>query len=179
MQLTDQFFFDTDCLAAFLWVREESILEKLYPGKIILPAQVYEEIKKVPHLQARADKMISNGVVQVESMMVDSDEYSDYVQMTSSENSLRIIGNGEAAGIAMVKHRGGTLASNNLRDIRIYVEKYQLNHITSGDIMIEALKTGLITEDEGNNIWAEMLRRRRWLPCATFSDYLKKHSPNN
>ena len=117
--MTDQFFFDTDCLAAFLWVREESILEKLYPGKIILPAQVYEEIKKVPHLQARADKMISNGVVQVESMMVDSDEYSDYVQMTSSENSLRIIGNGEAAGIAMVKHRGGTLASNSIISYRL------------------------------------------------------------
>ena len=38
---------------------------------------------------------------------------------TSPEDGMRIIGRGEAAGIAMAKHREGTLASNNLRDIRI------------------------------------------------------------
>ena len=40
-QLTEKYFFDTDCLSAFLWVREESILAKLYAGRIILLAQVY------------------------------------------------------------------------------------------------------------------------------------------
>ena len=50
---TEQYFFDTDCLSAFLWVREESILAKLYAGKIILPSQVYQELQKVPHLSAR------------------------------------------------------------------------------------------------------------------------------
>ena len=56
-QLTEKYFFDTDCLSAFLWVREESILAKLYAGLIILPAQVYNELKKVPNLLARADTL--------------------------------------------------------------------------------------------------------------------------
>lgn len=30
--LTDTYYFDTDCLSAFLWVRNESILAQLYPG---------------------------------------------------------------------------------------------------------------------------------------------------
>ncbi len=30
--MTSQLFFDTDCLSAFLWVKEENILFKLYPG---------------------------------------------------------------------------------------------------------------------------------------------------
>ena len=34
--MTDKLFFDTDCISAFLWVKEENILFKLYPGKIIL-----------------------------------------------------------------------------------------------------------------------------------------------
>ena len=44
--MIEKYFFDTDCLSAFLWVREESILAKLYARRIILPAQVYNELKK-------------------------------------------------------------------------------------------------------------------------------------
>ena len=62
-----------------------------------------------------------------------SKEFYDYLQMTTSpEAGMRIIGRGEAAGIAMAKHRDGTLASNNLRDIRLYVEKYEISYITTG-----------------------------------------------
>ena len=103
-QLTEKYFFDTDCLSAFLWVREESILAKLYAGRIILPAQVYKELKKVPHLLARADTLKSNGDLLVESMEVGSEEYNDYLRMTTApEPGMRIIGSGEAAGIAMAK----------------------------------------------------------------------------
>ena len=58
------------------------------------------------------------------------------------------------------------------RDIRPYVEKYAISHITTGDILIEAMDAGIITETEGNSIWADMIRKRRMLPTTTFSDYL-------
>ena len=173
LQLTEKYFFDTDCLSAFLWVREESILATLYAGKIILPAQVYHELQKVPYLLARVDTLKNNGDLSVESMEAGSEEYNDYLQMTTSpEAGMRIIGRGEAAGIAMAKQRGGTLASNNLRDIRPYVEKYEISHITTGDILIEAMNAGIITEAEGSTLWSDMLRKRRMLPTATFSEYL-------
>ena len=118
--MTEKYFFDTDCLSAFLWVREESILARLYAGRIILPTQVYNELQRVPHLQARVDVLKNHGDLSIESMETGSAEYLDYLQMTTSpEDGMRIIGRGEAAGIAMAKHREGTLASNNLRDIRI------------------------------------------------------------
>ena len=175
-QLIEKYFFDTDCLSAFLWVREESILAALYAGKIILPAQVYIELQKVPHLQAKVDILKNRGDLRIESMETGSAEYHDYLQMTTSpEEGMRIIGRGEAAGIAMAKHRNGTLASNNLRDIRPYVEKYAISHITTGDILIEAMNAGIITETEGNSIWADMIRKRRKLPTSTFSEYLVRH----
>ena len=106
-------------------------------------------------------------------METGSAEYLDYLQMTTSpEDGMRIIGRGEAAGIAMAKHREGTLASNNLRDVRLYVEKYKISHITTGDILIEAMDAGIITETDGNTMWAEMIRKRRILPTVTFSEYL-------
>lgn len=176
MQLTKKYFFDTDCLSSFLWTREESILARLYAGRIILPAQVYHELQKVPHLLARVDTLKNNKYLSVESMEAGSEEYNDYLQMTTSpEAGMRIIGRGEAAGIAMAKQRDGTLASNNLRDIRPYVEKYNISHITTGDILIEAIGAGIITEEEGNTIWSDMIRKRRMLPTTTFSEYLANY----
>ena len=172
--MTDRLFFDTDCLSAFLWVRGESILSQLYPGRIILPAQVYDELKRVPHLLAKVDVMKNEGNLIVNSMEVGSAEYHDYLRMiTAPDTGMRIIGKGEAAAIAMAKERGGTLASNNLRDISSYVEKYGLKHITTGDILIEAMYSGIISETDGNDIWDNMLRKKRMLPTATFTDYIK------
>ncbi len=174
--MTEKIFFDTDCLSAFLWVRGESILAKLYSGRIILPAQVYNELKKVPHLKAKADILKHNGDLQVASMEVATEEYRLYLQMTTApEKGMKIIGDGEAAGIAMAKQRNGILASNNMRDISPYVKKYHIEHITTGDILIEALEAGFITEAEGNTIWQDMIMKRRLLPSATFSDYLAHH----
>ena len=171
--MTEKYFFDTDCLSAFLWVRGESILAKLYGGKIILPAQVYNELQRVPHLLARVDVLINHGNLNVESIETGSAEYFDYLKMTTlPENGMRIIGRGEAAGIAMAKHRDGTLASNNLRDVRLYVDKFKISHVTTGDILIEAMNAGIITETDGNKIWTEMIRKRRMLPTSTFSEYL-------
>lgn len=171
--MIDKFFFDTDCLSAFLWVREESLLAKLYSGRIILPAQVYCELQKVPHLLSRVDTLKNNGDILVNSIEVDSVEYRHYIQMTTSpEPGLKIIGSGEAACIAMAKERSGILASNNMKDIRPYIEKYKLQYITTGDILTEAMTVGMITEAAGNNIWAGMIQKRRVLPSPTFTEYL-------
>lgn len=178
--MTEEYFFDTDCISAFLWVRDESILAKLYSGRIILPAQVYNELQKVPHLWERIETLKKNGDLLVESMEVDSSEYYDYVKMTTKPDSgMKIIGSGEAAAIAMVKERGGVLASNNLRDVSGYVSKYGLRHITTGDILLEALEQEIITEAEGNCIWANMIRKRRRLPTSTFTEYKKMENKRN
>ena len=104
--MTEKYYFDTDCLSAFLWVREQSILASLYSGRIILPAQVYNEIARVPHLQARIDVLKNSGDLRVESMEVGSEEYYDYLRMTTSpEKGMRIIGNGEAAGIGRLENQ--------------------------------------------------------------------------
>ena len=125
-------------------------------------------------MQSRVDTLKNQGSLRIESIEAGSEEYLDYLQMIAlPEKGMRIIGRGEAAGIAMAKHRGGILASNNLRDVGLYVEKYKIAHITTGDILIEAMNAGIITETDGNTIWAEMLRKRRMLPTTTFSEYLK------
>lgn len=174
--MTDDLFFDTDCLSAFLWINDTNILQALYGGKIILPG-VYQELSNpsVPHIKKRADGLINNNVASVQSIDVGTEEYVLYNSLVKGEKGLKQIGRGEAAGIALAKQYNGILASNNYRDIATYIEKYNLKYIDTGHILLEALNQNLITEAEVNQIWQKMLAKNRKLPEATFSDYLKKN----
>ena len=60
--MTEPLFFDNDCLSAFLCVNEQSILPKLYPGCIVIPEPVCDELSypQVNHLKERLDVMIAN-----------------------------------------------------------------------------------------------------------------------
>lgn len=173
--MTDKYFFDTDCLSAFLWVKNENLLIKLYGGKIILPEQVYSELShpRIPHLKMMTDNLKNNGDISIENIEFDTEEYRIYYKLTRNpDKGFKVIGKGEAAAIALAKTKGGILASNNMRDIQQYVEEYGLEHITTGDILVEALDKKYITEDEGNKIWANMIAKNRKLPNNTFTEFL-------
>ena len=179
--MTEPLFFDTDCISAFLWVDNESILSKLFPGRIIIPKEVYSElshpgVNPVKGLKAQIDIMIENREAIVETIMTGTDTYELYRQLTNNpEPGHKIIGRGEAASIALAKEKQGILASNNLKDISIYVREYGLTHVTTGDIMKMAFDAGYINEEQGNTIWKNMIARRRKLGYATFSEYLAEH----
>jgi predicted nucleic acid-binding protein len=173
--LTDSLYFDTDCLSAFLWVKAEHILESLHSGKIIIPQQVYSELSYpgTPQLKTRIDALIDNGAATTQPILTDTPVFSLYSKLTSSpDEGHSIIGKGEAAAIALASASNGTVASNNLRDVAVYVSEFGLRHITTGDILIKALEASLITEDDGNTIWSAMLAKRRKIGAVSFTDYL-------
>ena len=178
--MTDSLFFDTDCICAFLWINEESLLEKMYSGKIVIPKEVYNEIDRptIPHLKARIDQLIANGSAIVMSMDINSEEYSLYRELTTFSGN-KLIGSGEAASISLAKKHNGVLGSNNLRDVGYYVNKYSLKHVTTGDILVEAFQKGLITEQEGNTIWANMLKKKRKIGANSFTEFLKRSKTDN
>ena len=94
--------------------------------------------------------------------------------MIKGNTSNKAIGKGEAAAIVLAYTYKGVLASNNYRDIAFYIETYQLPHIDTGTILVEALHKKIITEPDGNAIWQRMLDRNRKLPAENFFEYLKK-----
>lgn len=180
MLLTESFFFDTDCLSAFLWVGNESILPQLYPGKIVIPKPVYTELDRpsISHLKARVDALVAANLVTIQEIAVGSDEYETYYQLTEEPTQgHKAIGSGEAASLALAKHYRGIVASNNFRDILTYITEFALKYTTTADILVDAYERGFITESQGNTIWSNMLSKRRRIGGASFSDYLmKKHS---
>ena len=179
--MTESLFFDTDCISAFLWVDNESILSKLFPGRIVIPKEVYDElshpsVNRVKGLKAQVDLMLQAGDATIENITVGTATYELYRKLTTHPDpGNKIIGRGEAASISLAKEKQGIIASNNLRDIAVYVKEYGLSHITTGDIMKMALDAGYINESQGNTIWANMIARKRKLGYASFSDYLVAH----
>lgn len=174
--MTKILFFDTDCISAFLWVKEENILLKMYPGRIVLPKPVFNELSNpsIPHIKRKIRELCVNDDISTQGILVNSEEYNLYHKLAMSPpKGERIIGKGEAVAIALAKTYGGVIASNNLKDISKYVKKYDLAHITTADILVKALDGGYIDESKGNQIWKDMIKKRRMLPTATFSDYLK------
>jgi len=177
--MTDKLFFDTDCISAFLWVKEENILFKLYPNRVILPKQVFDELSNpsIPHIKGKVDALCKNGDVSTQEILVNSEEYQLYHELAiSPPKGERVIGKGEAAAIALAKTYNGIIASNNLKDIAPFVEKFGLEHVTTGDILVEALNKGYIDEATGNQIWVNMISKKRKLPTTSFTDYLKRQS---
>ena len=173
--MTDSLFFDTDCLSAFLWVNAEHILTSLFSGRTRIPQQVYNELSHpgTPQLKMRADALINNGDAAISPIMMDTPEFNLYSKLTTApDEGHSIIGKGEAATLALASTSGGVVASNNLKDVAAYVSELGLRHITTGDILKEALDAALITEIDGNNIWSAMLAKRRRIGAASFSDYL-------
>ena len=141
--MTDSIFFDTDCIGAFLWVGAENLLEKLYFGKIVIPKEVYDEFNKpsIIHLKDRIDQLVANGSATIVSMEITTEEYALYKSLTTGcESGCKIIGKGEAAAISLAKKYNGVLGSNNLGDIKYYVDKFNLKHITTADILVEAFE---------------------------------------
>lgn len=175
--MTDELFFDTDCLSSFLWINDTNILHTLYGGRIILPEPVYMELSSpaIPHIKQRADMLIRNKDASIFHIEAGTGEYSLYRSLIRPEKGVKQIGRGEAAGIALAKQYNGILASNNYKDIIPYVNKYGLKHTSTPDILVEAFEKNLITELDGNNIWNKMRNKNRMLPERTFSDYLKKN----
>lgn len=173
--LTDPIFFDTDCLSAFYWVRQEHILQILYPGRLVIPGETYTELSRVPHLKAQADGMINRGWLHLEYILVASHEFHVFSQLTTPQKGHVAIGDGEAACIALAITHNGTLASNNMRDVAQYIRQYNLTHITTASILKDALTQDVITELQGNALWKSMLAKRRKLPNTTFSEYLSSH----
>lgn len=171
--MTDELYLDNDCVSAFLWVSSETLLVNLYKGRIIIPMQVYDEIRRVPSLKYKMDTLIARNELKVQSIVFGTPEAELYIRLTTKPDpGFRNIGNGEASAIALAKYNNGILGSNNLRDVRPYVQLFQIQHITTGDILIDAFAKGLISESQGNKIWTDMIRKQRKLPTATFSEFL-------
>lgn len=176
--MTAPIFFDTDCLSSFLWAEREDIVIRLYEGRIFIPEAVYDELSNpvVRHLAKLIEHLEWEDQLEIKRIYPKTPEYELYSSLAIHPIENRIlIGKGEASAIVLAKFYNGIVASNNLGDVKELIDEYSLGYLTTGMILAEAFGKGLISEDEGNRIWAEMKKRKLRLPWSNFSEYLTNY----
>ena len=167
--MIDLYFFDSDCISTFLHIEREDIILSLYNTKIHISSFVYQELMHAPlPISANIKKLVDSKKVLVDNICYGDPYYKEFVHLTRSTENGFLIDTGEASVIALVKHKGGVLASNNLRDVEYYVKKYELKHITTVGIIRQAIKEKIITIDEANSVYKKMKDNGDKLPSIVF-----------
>ena len=170
-------FYDTDCLESFLIVDAGYILEELF-SKIIIPEQVYNEImsENTPSIVKTNFRKLKDGFIEIREINFTSKEYWIYKSIEKGfwSETGQICGSGESAAITLAHLNNGIVASNNLRDVYEYVESLGIEIITSSMILTEGVKKDIISEDNANSFYLDMIDNGILLPCESYYEYYEK-----
>jgi len=174
------FVFDNDCLASFLWTRRVDILVRVLPERRVVPGSVVSELEVLaggPYnwVYEQLVEEINGGRFEKAELVAETPEALEFRDLVFGQGFQgRRLGRGEAAALLLAKSLGGTVASNNLKDVAEYCKRYGLNLISTDDILCVACNRGYLTVEEGNELWAEMKRRRRRLPDYDFFEAYRR-----
>lgn len=161
---------DADFISSFAWVNRLDVLEGLYSKRMVILEEVLAELSRVPHLAAKVELSVRNGHIKGVSMFADSPEALQLGKLLETGK----YGSGEAACMAYLTQHDGILASNNLSDVKAFCIQNNKSLLTTADIMHKAHKAGLISLDEADRIWGDMISKKRKLPAASFSEYISR-----
>lgn len=156
------------------------VVQAMADCTLLVPSQVIAELGElmrfpdyrfVPQLM---HDHIRRGHFQTMDMLAADAVADEYFRLTQASRKPRPLGPGEAAVLSYARLQDGTVASNNLRDVRAYCEQYHMGLITTADIMCHAVAQGIMTVAEGEDLWKGMKARRRRLPDGDFADAFRR-----
>jgi len=159
---------DADFISSFAWVNRLDILEGLYSKRMIILEEVMEELRRVPHLVSRVEISIRNGHIRSETMFADSPEALQLARFLETGR----YGTGEASCMAYLTQHDGILGSNNLADVKAFCIQNKKRLLTTADVIYQAYEASHLSLDEADQVWADMLSKRRKLPASSFSEYV-------
>ncbi len=165
--------FDTDCLSSFAAFPDGIEIIKATLGDVWTSNYVIRELSESPddvYIQVKeAEKSSMIGVYSLGIQGPDTDLF-----LTLTSNSMKpVMGDGEAAAIALVSVMGGTVASNNLRDIKEYCVNNNIQFICSDDILCLAVERKVISFEKASQMW-DTMKKRVILPRYDFAEVLRR-----
>jgi predicted nucleic acid-binding protein len=155
---------DANVLINLVLVSRLALLSKLPNHEFIVPEHVREEIS-IPEQRAAVDTAISNGWLKLEVI-------SDLGVITAFTELIASLGRGEAACIAIAAKEGWYVASDEKKrflreaEVRLGVDRV----ITTVDVLVLAIRAGLITVEEAD---ADKLtlESKRFKPKPSFTSF--------
>ena len=131
-----------------------------------------KEVKDKPPIKTTKKVEKKEEQVKIVDLNAETAEYLNYRNIINGNlyKGCRI-GKGEAAAITLAYENKGILASNNFKDIKFYVDYFELPLLTTAYLLGILFDKNIINKDEANSMWNKMIKYRRALPESSFEIY--------
>lgn len=169
---------DTDIIECFASLDDGiSILVDSLGTEIYVTGQLIEEIDLLygwpskSYIAERVNAAVGKGKIGRMSIEAISEDARLFIKMTSGEcPGLPVIGKGEAAALLLAKASSGTIASNNLRDVKRYCVNNGIPLLCTEDVLSLAVVKNRITMDYAAVAWDKLKADGHFLPPYDFSE---------
>lgn len=141
---------DCDVIIHFTKGGHQLLLPKIFPNRLIILDKVKAELDKRKSSIVSLENFIEWTKIEVIPFPKDKEILKEYARLKSN------MGDGEAACMAVAKYTKDYIASSNLNDIKEYCDYFGIKYLTTMDILLEAYKKGVLTENECNTFIAEV-----------------------
>lgn len=161
-------------MASFLYVNREDLLKTNF-SKIIISNIAYKKIASpsCPKLiKESLNGFIEESFIKVEEIHIPSTTFDSYC-FIMDHFSDKIISKSEAAALALAIKNNGMIGCNDLNVFKNCIEKYDLDYISSAEILLNSYQKKIISKDEVSKIWKKMNTYSVPLPTKTFLEYLE------
>jgi predicted nucleic acid-binding protein len=165
---------DTCCLINFLALDRMDILQGLGSDFVFfIPNHVMAEVTDSAQ-RGRLDAALAAQIV-TEIAITDSAE----VELYANLKTMRVLGDGECACLAVAACRGWAMATDEKGRLRREILEHlgEDRHVNTPGILVAAMRAGLLTPEEGEGIRAALAERRFVMDVPPFIELLENDNP--
>lgn len=161
---------DADVVRHFLKGDALLLLPKIFPGKLVMIDIVKNELCRSVSIRTPVENFLSFTKIEILSLTGNSVIAKEYALLLK-----RGFGEGESACMAIARYDKHIIASSNLRDIHKYCTENSITYITTMDILVTAMNSGIMTEADCDFFIYNVKSKGSRLPCNTIQEYIKNY----
>ena len=164
---------DADVMIHLFKAEKISILNQLFPGRLIMLDIVLNELRSNRTINASLSSIFMFSGIEEVMFPTSSNKalLLEFIQLKK-----QIGGAGESATLLYCKHNSHIIASSNTKDIVPYCAANGMSYLTTLDIFAIAINKGLMTEAEVNACMTKITHNNdSHLCCSTISQHIANH----
>jgi hypothetical protein len=164
---------DADVLIHLFKAEKISILNMLFPGRLIMLDVVLNELRSNRTINASLAGIFTFSGIEEVVFPTTSNKalLFEFIQLKK-----QLGGAGESATLLYCKHNTHIIASSNTKDIVPYCTANGMSYLTTLDIFAIAIHRGLMTEAEVNAAIAQITQNSgSHLCCSSISQHITTH----
>lgn len=164
---------DADVLIHLFKADKISLLQELFPKRLVMLDVVLNELRSNTHINKSLDSIfIFSGIEEI-AFPTSSNKnlLVEFIQLKK-----KIGGSGECATLLYCKYNSHIIASSNTKDIIPYCATHAISYITTLDIFAIAIHKSFMTIDEVNACIVKItLNNSSHLCCKTIQNHIQHH----